>query len=348
MAQPLNDRSSTEKNLIWKEPYGSEMAGQFDSKEELASSGINTGFAIEVNELSCSYGNKMVVDRLSLRVPVGSVYGFLGPNGAGKTTTIKTLLGMRPLQRGEVKVLGYDITTQGLESRKYIGYMAETNNLYGQMKVSEMVETARRLSTRWNSMAVKRYLDQFRLSPKDRVRKLSKGQKGQLALVLALGSEPDLLVLDEPTSGLDPLKRHEFLNQIVREVSSAGRTIFFSSHNLNEVEQIADQIAIINQGRLIIEDDLDNLKMQQKSLKVAFDRPVWVHDLEIIPGVKRVMQEGRRFRLFIRGDAEAVAAELQLLGARNIETLDMNLEALFIAYLQDDQNNKGHESHPEA
>ncbi len=296
--------------------------------------GLQTDFAIEINGLTCAYGKKVTLDRLSLRVPMGSVYGFLGPNGAGKTTTIKTMLGLRALQGGEIKLLGYDVARHGLEIRQRVGYMAETNNLYGFMTVAELVETARRLSGRWNPQMVNRYLDQFGLSPKERIRKLSKGMKGQLALTLVLGSEPDLLILDEPTSGLDPLKRYEFLNQIVREVSAAGRTIFFSSHNLSEVEQIADRVAIINEGRMIIEDDLDNLKLHQKSVKVAFDQPVWTHDLENIAGVKRVMQEGRRFRLMVRGNAEEVAAELRQMGARSIEIVDMNLEAMFIAYLQ--------------
>jgi ABC-2 type transport system ATP-binding protein len=293
-------------------------------------------FAIEVNNLHCSYGNgkKIAVDNLSLRVPTGSVYGFLGPNGAGKTTTIKTMVGLRNLQGGEIRLLGFNITSHGLEARQRTGYMAETNSLYDSLKVGEMIEVARRLSNRWNSQVIDRYLDLFGLSRQQKIRKLSKGMKGQLALTLALGSEPDLLILDEPTSGLDPLKRYEFLNQIVREVSQAGRTIFFSSHNLNEVEQIADRIAIINEGRLIVEDELDNLKLHEKAIKVVFDRPVWVHDLENIPGARHVVQEGRRFRLLVRGEPDDVAAELQALGARSVELVEMNLEALFVAYLQ--------------
>jgi ABC-2 type transport system ATP-binding protein len=224
--------------------------------------------------------------------------------------------------------------------------MSETNNLYNHMKVYEILETARRLSYRWNPQAVNRYLDLFQLPRAEKIRKLSKGMKGQLALVVALGSEPELLILDEPTSGLDPLKRYEFLNQVVREVSAAGRTIFFSSHNLNEVEQIADRIAIINEGKLIVEDELDNIKLREKALKVSFDQPIWTCSLENIPGVWRVLQEGRRFRLLVNGDAEAVASEVRSMGARSVEIVDMNLEAIFIAYLQAYQERQSHESRP--
>jgi ABC-2 type transport system ATP-binding protein len=305
-------------------------------------------FAIKVNELSCTYnrGKCIAVDKLSLRVPIGSVYGFLGPNGAGKTTTIKTLLGIRPLQAGRATILGFDVATQGVEARKHLSYMSETNNLYNYMKVYEILETARRLSYRWNPQAVNRYLDLFQLPRTEKIRKLSKGMKGQLALVLALGSEPELLILDEPTSGLDPLKRHEFLNHVVREVSAAGRTIFFSSHNLNEVEQIADRVAIINEGKLLIEDELDSIKLREKALKVSFDQPIWTYSLENIQGVWRVLQEGRRFRLLVNGDAEAVASEVRNMGARSVEIVDMNLEAIFIAYLQAYQDRQSQESRP--
>ncbi len=308
---------------------------------------MNYDFAIEIEQLTCIYGKKVAVDRLTMHVPTGSVYGFLGPNGAGKTTTIKSLLGMRPIQGGRVSLVGLDAVRQVMEVRRRVGYMAETNNLYGHMKVSEIVETARRLSTRWNPNSINRYLDLFELPRTEKIRKLSKGMKGQLALTLVLGSEPELLILDEPTSGLDPLKRYEFLNQIVREVSSAGRTIFFSSHNLSEVEQIADRVAIIDQGRLVIEDDLDELKTREKAVKVAFDNPVWTHDLEVIPGVRKVIQEGRRFRLLVRGDAEEVAAELRLMQARTVEIVDMNLEAIFIAYLQNNRDALERESRSE-
>jgi ABC-2 type transport system ATP-binding protein len=290
--------------------------------------------AMHVQNLTCRYGKKLAVDNVSLHVPVGSVYGFLGPNGAGKTTTIKTLIGLRPMQSGRVNMLGMDLASSPEKIRERVGYMSETSNLYRFMRVREIVEVARRLSKRWNAESVQHYLDLFELSPKAKVQSLSKGQKGQLALTLALGSEPDLLILDEPTSGLDPLKRFEFLNQIVREVSQAGRTIFFSSHNLNEVEQIADRVAILNNGKLIVEDELDNLRLHQKSIKVSFDQPVWAYELENIPGVKQVMQEGRRFRLLVRGEVELVAAELRKLGASHLQIVDMNLEAMFVAYLQ--------------
>ncbi len=207
--------------------------------------------------------------------------------------------------------------------------------MYGYIQVREMVETARRLSFRWNPQVITRYLNLFNLPSRQKVHKLSKGMKGQLSLAIALASEPELLVLDEPTSGLDPLKRHEFLNQIVREVSAAGRTIFFSSHNLDEVEQVADWIGIISEGKLVLEAELDKLKLTETAVKAAFTSALDVERLRTIPGVWKVVQEGRRYRLLVRGDAELVAAELNALGAQSIEAVSMNLESFFLAHLQD-------------
>ena len=162
----------------------------------------NTDLAILTDRLACGYGRRRVVHSLSLHVRRGAVYGFLGANGAGKTTTIKTLIGLQRPQSGGAWVLGYDAVAQSLDVRKRIGYVAETNNLYGYMRVSEMVETTRRLSTRWNSAGVTRYLDLFGLSPRTKIRTLSKGMKGQLALALALGSEPEMLILMSRQAGL--------------------------------------------------------------------------------------------------------------------------------------------------
>ena len=125
------------------------------------------------------------------------------------------------------------------------------------------------------------------------------------------------------------------MNYIVREVVAAGRTIFFSSHNLSEVEQIADWVAILHDGRLMIEEELDILKMYQKAIKASFDRPIWTHDLEGISGVRQVIQEGRRFRLLVRGNVEQVAAAVTALGARHVEVVDMNLEGIFVSYVRE-------------
>ena len=166
--------------------------------------------AIEIQGLVVSYARRRAVNGLSLTVPAGSVYGFLGPNGAGKTTTIKMLLGFRRPDDGSARVLGHDVVSESLEVRARVGFASEVNSLYEGMTVPRICRFCRDVSRGWNQGLVDRYIGVFGLPEQAKVRKLSKGQKAQLQLCLALGSDPEVLILDEPTSGLDPVARRAF------------------------------------------------------------------------------------------------------------------------------------------
>ncbi|HEX4715939.1 MAG TPA: ABC transporter ATP-binding protein [Ktedonobacteraceae bacterium] len=166
--------------------------------------------AIALDHLVVRYGSRRAVNGLTLDVPRGSVFGLLGPNGAGKTTTIKTLLGFRPPTSGSARVLGYDITRQRLQMNAHIGFVSETNSLYLSMTIREILAFCRATARRWNQGVVERYLHLFGLPTNTHVRQLSKGMRTQLALCLALGSEPELLILDEPMTGLDPSRGTPF------------------------------------------------------------------------------------------------------------------------------------------
>jgi ABC-2 type transport system ATP-binding protein len=248
--------------------------------------------AIEINNLVVTYGNKPAVNGLSLRVPVGAVFGFLGPNS------------------GSARVLGYDVATQSLEVRARTGYVSEVNSLYDYLTIPQICAFCRRTSRRWNQGIVDRYLDIFALPRRSKIDKLSRGMKSQLALSLALGSDPDLLILDEPTAGLDPIARHQFLNKLVGEVAAAGKTVFFSSHLLAEVEAIADWVGIIQGGRLVVSDELDHLKLSQKALRLTYAEvppSTEIAALRALPNVVSVTQEGRSVRLLVHGDVDALA-----------------------------------------
>ena len=299
-----------------------------------------TGAAIELHNLTVQYGAARAVDNLSFSVPEGSIFGFLGPNGAGKTTTIKTLLGFRPPAAGSARVLGLDVVRDSLAVRSRVGYVSESNSLYDGLTIPQLLAFCRTTTPRWDADRVARHLRTFRLPATGRVGRLSKGMKSQLALCLALGGDPDVLILDEPTGGLDPLARHEFLNIIVREVAAAGKTLFFSSHILSEVEAVADQVAIIRAGRLLVCDELDHLKATQRLLKLAYSAPPPPGELaalRALPGVARLEAEGRGVRLLVRGDIEALTGILRSrpLAPRHLDNVPLNLESLFLEYMKD-------------
>ena len=283
---------------------------------------------------------KRAVDGLTFTVPVGSIFGFLGPNGSGKTTTIKTLLGFRPPNEGRAHVFGYDVASQSLQVRARVGYVSETNSLYDFLTIPQLCAFCRSVSQEWDQHVVDRYIGLFGLPPKEKVGNLSKGMKSQLALGVALGSNPDLLILDEPTSGLDPMARHEFLNTLVSEVASRGKTIFFSSHILSEVEAVADRVAIIHAGKLVLCDELGNLKQAKQVVKLTYvDLPpaTEIESLRSLPEVMNLAQEGRSVRLLTHDGVDELEQALKTrpYALRDIEMVDLNLEDVFLESMKE-------------
>src|SRR5262249_8133661 len=193
-------------------------------------------------------------------------------------------------------------------------YVSEVNSLYEYLTIPQLCRFCQSVSRQWDQGVVGRYLRAFGLPTNKKVGQFSKGMKSQLALCLALGSQPDMLILDEPTSGLDPLARHEFLNTLVKEVAAEGKTIFFSSHILAEVEAVADWIGIIKAGKLLAADELDHLKQSQKVLKLTYTEmpsAAEVEALRALPTVMNLAQEGRSLRILTRGDAANLVETVQ-------------------------------------
>lgn len=301
--------------------------------------------AIEINHLVVSYGTKQAVNGLSLSVPVGSIFGFLGPNGSGKTTTIKTLLGLRKPDGGSARVLGYDVARASLEVRARVGYVSEVNSLYDFLTIPQLCAFCRSTSRQWDQAQVDRAVRAFGLPTNKKVGQFSKGMKSQLALSLALGSNPELLILDEPTAGLDPMARHEFLNTLVTDLAAEGKTIFFSSHILSEVEAVADWVGIIRSGKLVISDRLEQLKQTQQVLKLTYaDLPsaAEIEMLQQLPTVASVTREGRTVRLLTRSDVAALQQTIEARSSalREVEMVDMNLEDLFLEYLKEESHGR--------
>ena len=293
---------------------------------------MTTDLAIRTKGLTKMYKDTLAVNGLDLEVKRGSVFGFLGLNGAGKTTTIKMLLNLVYPTSGEATVLGYDIVTQSLQVRERTGYVGEEPVIYDYMKVSEVVNFCRGVYNNWDMKMAGKYLELFELPVGKKVKALSKGMKNQLALAVALGSRPDLLILDEPTAGLDPVKTRDFYGVILEQVAETGQTVFFSSHNLYEVERVADTVGIIHRGSLVFNRSLDDIKTHMKKIRVVFNEETPIISIDNYPGVSSLTQQGRGMLLQCEKDPETVLVRLRELNPADIEVIDMTLEDVFIQY----------------
>ncbi len=218
--------------------------------------------AIEIQDLTKTFGTKIAVDQLSLAVPQGSVFGFLGPNGAGKTTTLRILTGLARPSAGQALIFGVDISKNLQEISRRIGYLPENPAFYGWMRAREYLNFCAdlfNLSAEERNERINTLLDFVKLNDVDQqIQNYSRGMKQRLGLAQALINNSDILFLDEPTSALDPIGRKEVLDMIAD--LSKSKTIFFSTHILSDVERVCDRVAMLDKGRLVIESDLETLK----------------------------------------------------------------------------------------
>jgi ABC-2 type transport system ATP-binding protein len=289
--------------------------------------------AISIQRLTKHYGGRRVVDVVNLHVPAGTVYGFLGRNGAGKSTLIKMLLGMVQPDAGQATLLGQDICQLRPATRARIAYLAEGHPLYRWMTVAEAVRFTRRFYTHWNEQFLYSTLDHFRIPPKQKIGRLSNGQRAQVSLTLALTPDPELLILDDPTLGLDTVVRRDFLESMIQLIQRSGRTIFFSSHILADVERVADRIGILVDGVLRIDCPTDRFKSSLRKVVLEFTGSV--PDIAAFPGLVNQRQFGGKLELVIVDYHDDQAAQLASLGAASIEVVEMNLEDAFIAYTRE-------------
>jgi ABC-2 type transport system ATP-binding protein len=215
---------------------------------------------ISVSELTRRFGSRAALASVSLSIPRGSVYGLVGANGAGKTTLIRHILGLLRAQSGSVRVFGRDPVADPVGVLSRIGYLSEENDLPGWMRIEELIRYTRAFYPGWDDAYAERLRQTFALDPTAKVKSLSKGQKARAGLLIALAYRPELLVLDEPSSGLDPIVRRDILGAVIRTVADEGRTVLFSSHLLDEVEQVADHVAMISGGAIVLSAPLQAIR----------------------------------------------------------------------------------------
>ena len=286
---------------------------------------------IDATDLRKRYGAVDALCGLALGVPAGSIYGFLGRNGAGKTTTLKVLLGMARPDAGEARVFGLDATKEAasVDIRRRTAFVSEEKDLYDYMTVDEMIHFTSSFYPRWRKDLAARYRRTFDLPGDRKGKALSRGTRTKLALLLALCRGAELLILDEPTSGLDPAVSEEVLQALVSYVDSAETTVFFSSHQIAEVDQIADHVTIVDRGRAIVQGALDDVRARYRSIQLVFDGDAPAVTFRA-PGVVRAWREHRVLTVLSSAGADEIVDEARGLNPVSVAVTPLTLKDIFL------------------
>ncbi len=293
---------------------------------------------IETKNLKKIYGDRAAVDEIDLAVERGTIHGFLGRNGSGKTTTIKMLLGLTHPTSGEARVFGLnpEDRKEGIRIRQRVGFVSEDKGLYDYVRVGQMISFTRSFFPNWDREMEERLIDLFELPLRQKVKKLSKGMRTKLALLLALPRRADLLVLDEPTEGLDPAITEDTL-QLLVGMAASGATIFFSSHRLSEVEQIADHVSIIERGRIVVEGALDELKENYRRIHMVFEEEAPEQALAAA-GAARFRRDARSLTVFADKDVETIVDQAYLHNAVSVDVAPLTLKEIFLECARSKEN----------
>jgi len=284
--------------------------------------------AIEFQNVYKSFRKNQVLRGMSLRVEPGTTFALLGVNGAGKTTAIRMLLGLLHPDEGFVSVLGRSPEIDPIGVRQRVGYLAEDQTMYGWMRCEEILRFMAPFYPTWDHQLALKYAHDFEVPLATKIKHLSKGQNVRLSLVLALAHRPEVVILDDPSLGLDPIMRKQFNRDLITHLQGEGRTVFYSSHLLYEVEPVADEVAILDHGRIVRQSETEALRRDVKQLILAPDAAaVLGTDIKVLDR----REEGREVAIVVEG-AEKAIERLAYEGVEH-RVVDLNLDEIFEAYV---------------
>jgi ABC-2 type transport system ATP-binding protein len=290
---------------------------------------------IETRGLTKTYGKTRGIEALELQVQRGEIFGFLGPNGAGKTTTIRLLLDILRPTRGQALVLGLDPRQEGPSIRRRMGYLPGELALYPGLTGREVLEYSSNLRGRVAHAEIDRLAGLLDIDLSRPIRAYSHGNKQKVGLILALMHKPELVILDEPTSGLDPLIQ-QVLYDLLEEVRKDGRTVFFSSHVLPEVERLCDRVGLLREGKLAAVETVAGLKQKAiRRIDVIFNGPISAEEFLAVSGVTDARVSGSTLSLVVQGNLDALVKAAARRSVRNIVTYEPNLEEFFLAFYRE-------------
>lgn len=294
-----------------------------------------TRTAVSVDGLTRRFGSRRGVTDVSFEVRPGEVFGFLGPNGSGKSTTIRLLLGMYHADSGTMSVLGHDPARDAVAVHRRVGYLPGELTLYPRLTGAQHLAALARARGQVDRALRDDLVERFDVELDRPVHTLSKGNRQKIGLVLAFMHRPELLILDEPTSGLDPLLQDEF-GRLVRETIADGRTIFLSSHELDEVQRLVDQVAIIRDGRIVVTDTIEGLRRTApRTIVFRFDGEVDATRFDGIAGIEITDTQPRSVALSVSGPIAPVLRIAADLDAVDVTARPADLDELFLRYYRD-------------
>jgi ABC-2 type transport system ATP-binding protein len=285
---------------------------------------------IEITNLTRHFGKQAALDGVRLRVPRGCVLGLVGVNGSGKTTLLRHILGQYRAEAGEVRCFGLDPVAEPVRVLSRLGFLAEDVDLPDWMTIEELLRYTAAFYPAWDAALAAQLCRDFALDPGMRVRALSRGLRVRAGLVSVLAYRPELLLLDEPSAGLDPLARRDILAAIVRTAAGEGRTVVFSSHLLEEVERVADRVALIDAGRVIFDGPLDAIRGRHRRLTLRFNEPR--SSPPALTGVVSWQGGGYEWTAVVEGELEPLHSQASASGGRIVEDAAVGLVEVFAAH----------------
>lgn len=290
-------------------------------------------YAIEINNLTKTYGNSRGISDISFKIEEGEIFGFIGPNGAGKSTTIRTLLSLIYPTSGSAKIFGKDCIEFAPEIKKEIGYLPSEVFYYDNMKVMDLLKYSASFYKKDCTKRIKELAEIMDLDLSKKIDDLSLGNKKKVGIVQGLLHEPRLIILDEPTSGLDPLMQQRFFD-LLEEENKKGATILFSSHILSEVQRLCDRVAIIKEGRIVTVEKISTLKENNyKRFKVETTEAIDQNYFNI-DGVNNIEKNGNTISFIFKGNINNVMKKIAEIDIENLWIEEPDLEEIFMHYYE--------------
>ena len=293
---------------------------------------------IKTEGLSKNYGRRLGIAEVNIEVTTGEIFGYLGPNGAGKTTTIRVLLDFIRAEAGRAEIFGLDVRRRSLDIRRRIGFLPGEMHLYENLTCRDYLHFFANLRGGVIWAYVEELASRLNCQLSQSIHSLSKGNKRKIGLIQAFMHKPDLIILDEPTSGLDPIVRHEFF-RLIEEARTQGQTVFFSSHNLPEVERVCDRVAIIRQGQIAATESIAALKARSlRNLEIHFSEDIDGRAFEAVEGLEITALDKRSLKGRIKGEMDALMKTAVRFRISDFSSQEPDLEEIFLAFYEKNEH----------